>query len=204
MNSGWVVATHEIPASAIRGVEDSARYVLEHARIPFVSYPYEWSFYGLKAAALLHLDLQIDALRRDVQLADASAYNVQFCGARPVFIDVLSFRRYQAGDYWQGYRQFCLQFLNPLLLRALTGVAPHAWYRGSLEGITAVELNALLPTARRLSWNVFSHVTLPARLATRAVRTQAPPTRPVRPLPRASYNGLLVQLRRWIARLAKR
>ena len=110
------------------------RYLLEHARIGYVSFPYEWSFPALKAAALLHLDLHLELLEHDVTLSDASAYNVQFQGARPIFIDVLSLRRYREGEYWLGHRQFCEQFLNPLLLRALAGVPHNAWYRGSLEG----------------------------------------------------------------------
>ncbi|MCP4923076.1 MAG: hypothetical protein GY915_03470 [bacterium] len=36
--------------------------VLEHTPIPFISYPYEWSFSMLKAAALLQLDLVEKAL----------------------------------------------------------------------------------------------------------------------------------------------
>ena len=38
--------------------------VLRHERIPFVSYPYEWSFAMLRDAALLHLDLLPDGARR--------------------------------------------------------------------------------------------------------------------------------------------
>ena len=53
-----------------------ATLVLEHPRVPFVSYPYEWSFAALKAAALLHLELHQEALRKNVTLTDASAYNV--------------------------------------------------------------------------------------------------------------------------------
>jgi hypothetical protein len=36
-----------------------ARYVLEHPRLEFISYPYEWPFAALQAAALLQLDLYI-------------------------------------------------------------------------------------------------------------------------------------------------
>ena len=36
--------------------------VLKHDLIPFVSYPYEWTFGMLKDAALLHLDLMLAAL----------------------------------------------------------------------------------------------------------------------------------------------
>jgi ribosomal protein L11 methylase PrmA len=205
IDRGWVVGTKEVRAPAHAGPDvRNARYVLEHARVPFISYPYEWSFALLKAAALLHLDLQIDALNRDLQLSDASAYNVQFIGARPVFIDVLSFQRYEAGDYWAGHRQFCEQFLNPLLLRAALGIPHNAWLRGSPDGIPSAELDSALPFTRKLSLNVFSHVTLPARLARKhaAAPMAAPAAR--RPLPRSSYAGLLAQLRHWIATLQPR
>lgn len=206
IDAGWVVETSEVPVSDLPIDGPPPRYLLEHARIPFISYPYEWSFVALKAAALLHLDLQRDALNHDIELSDASAYNLQFVGTRPVFIDVLSFRPYTEGNYWTGHRQFCHQFLNPLLLRALIGVPHNAWYRGALEGIPTTELNALLPLIRKLSWNVFSQVTLPARLEARVVEraSTAPVARPKRPLPRAAYAGILTQLRGWIARLEPR
>ena len=54
----------------------------------FVSYPYEWPFALLKRAAILHLDVHLRALDHGVTLTDASAYNVQFRGMRPVFIDI--------------------------------------------------------------------------------------------------------------------
>ena len=202
IDRGWVIPTREVDARIGGEHEREIRYVLEHDRIRFVSYPYEWTFRMLQAAALLHLDLQLDALGRGVALSDASAYNIQFDGARPVFIDVLSFQPYQPGDYWLGHRQFCEQFLNPLLLRALTGVPHNAWFRGSLEGITAAELNAVLPARAKVSWNVFSHVTLPARLAARAAGATTPAAAPRKPLARSAYQGLLTQLRDWIAGLA--
>jgi hypothetical protein len=68
-----------------------ASYVLEHPRVPFISYPYEWSFPLHKRAALHHLDVQTEALDAGFSLIDATAYNVQFVGTRPVFIDHLSF-----------------------------------------------------------------------------------------------------------------
>ena len=201
---GWVIPTAETAAPTADNAIQGAAYVLEHTRVPFVSYPYEWSFGLLKAAAVLQLDLLDDALARGRQLSDATAYNVQFVGARPVFIDVLSFREYHAGDYWIGHRQFCEQFLNPLLLRSLVGVPHNAWFRGSPEGIPAVELDALLPRVRKLSWNVLSHVTIPARLARKHAASPLTAVRPSRPLPLAAYRGLVTQLRHWIGRLEPR
>ena len=138
----------------------TTRYVLEHPRLPFVSHPYEWPFSLLKAAALFHLDFHLDALDDGLTLSDASAFNVQFVGARPIFIDTLSLRQYHAGELWAGYRQFCEQFLNPLLLRALLGIPHNAWYRGTLEGIASGDLRRLLPLRRKLSRNLMTHVIL--------------------------------------------
>ena len=59
-------------------------------------------------------------------LKDASPYNVQFKGAKPVFVDVGSFERLREGEPWVGYRQFCMLYLYPLLLQAVKDVELHA------------------------------------------------------------------------------
>ena len=180
--------------------------MLEHEPIPFVSYPYEWPFALLKRAALLHLDLHQRALARGATLADASAYNVQFRGARPVFIDIGSFRPYREGELWAAHRQFCEQFLNPLLLAARFGIAHHAWYRGALEGIPTPELAALWPASGWLSARVLVHVLLPAsaeRTAKKRTEASVEKIRKAR-LPKAGYAALLGQLRHWIAGLEPR
>jgi hypothetical protein len=137
---------------------------LKHERIPWVSYPYEWPFSMLKDAALLQLELGRTALQHDLTLKDASAYNVQFRGAKPVFVDVGSFERLREGEPWAGYRQFCMLFLYPLMLQAYRGAPYHPWLRGSLDGIAPGEARALLPRRRR---GVFTHVVLHARLEAR-------------------------------------
>ncbi|MGE0118016.1 MAG: 50S ribosomal protein L11 methyltransferase [Dongiaceae bacterium] len=197
---GWTVETQDLSGQVAAPAGAAATYVLEHRRLPFISYPYEWPFPALKAAALLHLDLHLAALAKDVTLSDASAYNIQFDGARPVFIDILSLRRYREGEFWVGQRQFCEQFLNPLLLRATLGISHNSWYRGSLEGIGLADMSRLLPLRHRLSWRALSNIVLPARLEARA---RAKPTDSLgeaakRKLPKAAYRYTLTQLRRWI------
>ena len=91
--------------------------VLRHERIPFVSYPYEWTFSMLKDAALLQLDLLLAALEHDMVLKDSTPYNVQFKGARPTFVDV-GLRADPRGRAVVGYRQFCMLYLYPLLLQS--------------------------------------------------------------------------------------
>ena len=180
---------------------DAAALVLEHPRLPFISYPYEWCFSALKDAALLQLDIQLEALERDVTLTDASAYNVQFLGAKPIFLDNLSFRRYREGEFWDGHRQFCEQYVNPLLLRSVLGVPHNAWFRGSLEGITAEELSRLLPWRSRLSWNVLTNVFMQARLQRTAGDGASLAKAQSRRLPKIGFEQMLRGLRNWIGKL---
>ena len=140
---------------------------LRHERIPFVSYPYEWTFSMLQDAALLQLDLLKDALGEDLILKDATPYNVQFRGARPIFIDVGSFEALRAGEPWAGYRQFCMLFLYPLLLQALAGVPFQPWLRGSIDGITPEQARRLLSGRDLFRRGVFTHVYLHAKLERR-------------------------------------
>jgi hypothetical protein len=102
VESGRLVASEEVDPSVLGNGARGAPIVVEHSRIPFVSYPYEWPFPALKTAALFHLDLQIDLLADGVMMSDASAYNVQFIGPHPVLIDLLSLRRYRRASTGRG------------------------------------------------------------------------------------------------------
>jgi hypothetical protein len=149
--------------------ELTGRYaaVLRHERVPVVSYPYEWTFGMLRDAALLQLDLLLDALDEDLTLKDASPYNVQWLGARPVFVDVGSFERLREGEPWAGYRQFCTLYLYPLMLQAWKGVPFQPWLRGSLDGIEPAEMRALLSLRDRIRRGVLGHVVLHSRMERR-------------------------------------
>ena len=140
---------------------------LEHPRIPFVSYPYEWTFSMLKDAALLQLDLLAEALADGITIKDATPYNIQFVAGRPVFIDIGSFEEYSAGEAWIGYRQFTRQFLFPLMLRARAGIPFQPWLRGNPEGPTAAEVRNLLGFWQRLKPSALMHVSLQARMEAR-------------------------------------
>lgn len=111
-----LVAHEEV--STERAVNGDAYKVIRPQKIPFISYPYEWCTEQLRQAALLTLSVQRLALEHGMSLKDASAFNVQFFGSRPVFIDTLSFARHEYGVPWHGYRQFCQHFLAPLTLAA--------------------------------------------------------------------------------------
>ena len=141
--------------------------VLRHERLPFVTYPYEWTFGMLRDAALLHLDILDRCLSESLILKDSSPYNVQWRGTDPVHIDIGSFERMRKGEPWAGYRQFCELFLHPLMLQAYKDVPFQPWLRGALEGITPGEARALMSLRDKLRPGVFSHVVLHARLERR-------------------------------------
>lgn len=165
-----------IEAEEIDPPEPGAAGALLHPSIPFISYPYEWTFSMLKDAALLHLDLLAEALADGLTMKDATPFNIQFVEGRPVFIDIGSFEPYEAGEPWIGYRQFTRQFLFPLMLRADVGVPFQPWLRGNPEGPTAGEMRSLLGTAKRMRASTLLHVSLQARMEDRmsgsAVRDQ--------------------------------
>ena len=138
--------------------------LLEHQRIPFISYPYEWSFEMLKDAALLHLDLLHQGLLANILMKDATPYNIQWRGSRPVFIDTASFVKMPKGSAWSGYRQFCELFLFPLMLQAYKNIPFQPWLRGSLEGINAADLRSVMSVADLIRPGVLMHVVLQAKL----------------------------------------
>ncbi|HEY8769437.1 MAG TPA: class I SAM-dependent methyltransferase [Thermoleophilaceae bacterium] len=138
--------------------------VLRHDLIPFISYPYEWTFSMLKDAALVQLDLLLAALEKDLVLKDSSPYNVQWRGAKPVFVDVGSFERLREGEPWIAYRQFCMLYLYPLLLQSVKNVPFQPWLRGAIDGITPAQMRGLASGRDRFrrGWttNVFLHARL--------------------------------------------
>lgn len=96
---------------------DGYGLILEHERIPVVTYPYEWSFSMLKDAAIVMLRVNQIARKYGYQTKDAHGYNVLFRGSQPVFIDLGSFIKLKPGDKgWLGYEEFLRFFYYPLKL----------------------------------------------------------------------------------------
>jgi ribosomal protein L11 methylase PrmA len=144
--------------------EDGAAHkVIEPEAIPFVSYPYEWPYGALWAAARLTLGIQRLALAFGMSLKDATAYNVQFRGTRPVWIDTLSFERRCEERPWVAYRQFCEHFLAPLALQRRRGLGLGTLSRTHLEGVPLPLASRLLPLRTRLRPGLLLHVHLHAR-----------------------------------------
>jgi hypothetical protein len=147
--------------------------VLVPEQIPYISYPYEWSFGQLRDAALLTLEMQDAAMKHGMSLKDASAFNVQFRGSQPVFIDTLSFEENDGGP-WVAYGQFCRHFLAPLLLMRHVSPGFNQFWKASLDGFPLDVAAALLPKRTYLSLGTLLHIHLHARSQKKYNATAAP------------------------------
>ena len=159
--SGMLVAHRDVGAGLAAAPD--AHTVIQPTLVPFISYPYEWSFGQLRDAALLTLDVQERALDRGFVLRDASAYNVQLVDGCPLFIDTLSFERYRDGAPWAAYKQFCEHFLVPLALMSARDARCGRLQREYLDGIPLDLGSALLPRGSWLRPGMLLHVHLHAR-----------------------------------------
>lgn len=141
---------------------DASKIVIQPDRIPFISYPYEWSFGQLQDAALCTLKVQKRLLENGFSLKDASAYNVQFIGYRPIFIDTLSFEPYREGP-WVAFGQFCKHFLYPLWLMSRCDLRLNRLAQNWLDGIPGDLADALLPFPKYFSLAYWLYIFLPNR-----------------------------------------
>jgi len=137
--------------------------IIRPEEVPFISYPYEWSFSQLQDAAAVTLEIQKRALRSGMTLVDASAFNIQFHKGQPLLIDTLSLRRAVAGEPWTAYGQFCRHFLAPLALMSLKDVRLGQLLRVHLDGIPLDLASSLLPFRSRRRLSLLLHLHLHAR-----------------------------------------
>lgn len=152
-----LIPHQEVSPSLAKG----AYKVIQPELVPFISYPYEWSFSQLKDAALLTLQLQKQAIEHGMSLKDASAYNIQFVEGKPILIDTLSFETLQSKP-WVAYRQFCQHFLAPLALMATVDFKAGQLLRSYIDGIPLDLAAKLLPHRTKLSPSLLMHVHLHA------------------------------------------
>jgi len=137
---------------------ESAFKIIQPERVPFISYPYEWSFSQLKDAALATLSIQKRALKLDMSLKDASAYNIQFVRGKPVLIDTLSFEIYKEGEPWVAYKQFCQHFLAPLALMGYLDVRLNQLLRTYIDGVPLDLASKLLPAKTKFNFGLLTHI----------------------------------------------
>ncbi|MDM8520853.1 hypothetical protein QUF64_12460 [Anaerolineales bacterium HSG6] len=180
---------------------DTAYKVIQPKRVPFISYPYEWSFSQLKHAALATLRAQKMAFEHGMVLKDSSAYNIQFWHGKPLLIDTLSFETYQEGQIWVAYRQFCQHFLAPLALMSYTDIRLSQLFRVYIDGVPLDLASKLLPWRTRLNFGLLSNIHLHAKsqqhFADKTPQTSKKPPK----MSRIAFIGLIESLEKLISKL---
>ncbi len=137
-------------ASGRAPVSDGAVFSVE--TVDVITYPWEWPNSLLESAALLTLDLRSRLLAIGLDLKDASAFNVQYRGMRPVFVDLGSIEQWRPNPSWNASRQFIEHFINPLAVGSGERVtAADAWELGRHRGLRSDVARQLLPSGRRRS-----------------------------------------------------
>ena len=142
-------------------------------QLGFISYPYEWCFEQWKDAALLTLELVKKSIAKEMILKDATPFNIQFVGCNPVFIDTLSFEKYDESKPWIAYRQFVECFIAPLLLSKYHSQELLKMFSLYPQGIPLQLVAKLLPGKSIFNANVFLHINLPGKLVSNRKKPSA-------------------------------
>jgi len=179
-NGGLLISTKRLSGEERAALRQSSEYcaldeelrsavVLEHERIWFPSYPYEWAPEMLWEAGLLTLELARKSLAQGYCLKDATPYNVLFQGNKPIFVDVLSFERRIAGDpVWKPYAQFIRTFVLPLLSNAKWGTSLAGIFTTRRDGLEPNEVYRLCSPLERIRPPFLSLVSMPTWLTSKA------------------------------------
>ncbi len=174
---------------------EKAYKIIQPETVPFISYPYEWCFSQLKDAALTTLKIQKTALEFGMSLKDCSAYNIQFYKNKPVLIDTLSLQKYQPGEPWVAYQQFCQHFLAPLALMSLRDIRFNQLLRIYLNGIPLDFAKKLLPFKMFLFTHIYLHALSQEYFQDKPVKTAAYKMR------KMSFLGLIDNLESAVKKL---
>ena len=142
----------------------SEEIIIKAEKIPFITYPYEWSFNMYKEAALLTLKLQKYSLDNGFSLKDASAFNITFYKGKAIFIDTLSFDFYTENSPWRAYKQFITHFFGPLLLAHYHGADQLKLLSNFIDGIPVRTISSMLPFKTKLNPILYSNIHLLAKL----------------------------------------
>ncbi len=205
IKKNFIVQTEEVKSEEILKLKSKDESIIvEHEKLEFISYPYEWTFNQLKDAAIFHLDLQIFLLEKDAKLIDASAYNVQFKNLKPIFIDTLSIAEYKEGEFWGAHKQFCENFLNPLILTSKTGINFNNWFKGNLEGITTSDLYSALKFKHFFSPTIFFQVFLLNKIEQKATKNPLSTNKKIKEskgLSKKAFRYMLLRLKNFIKKL---
>jgi len=199
LESGGIASSSFVDPSACSEVglselnDGISSVVVEHKRIRFVSYPYEWPPEMLYAAASLTLNLAADIRVEGFGLKDATPYNILFEGSKPVFVDLPSFERRDPHDpTWLPYAQFIRTFLLPLLLNKHFHLSINDLLINNRDGIEPEQVYSMLGLRQKLKLEFLSVATFPTWLGAKKVQKDETRIYVKRSLPNEEKVGFIL------------
>ncbi|MDG2372196.1 MAG: class I SAM-dependent methyltransferase [Flavobacteriaceae bacterium] len=157
-----LLVRHEIVKYS-KSYDQNQYLVLDVEKIKTITYAYEWSFSQLKDAALSTLEIQLISVSKGMTLKDATPFNIQFKENKPIFIDTLSFEEIKDENYsWKPYKQFCENFLSPLVLMSYTDPRLNKILMNDINGIPIDLSLKLIPLIKKFIPSIFIHFVLPS------------------------------------------
>ena len=134
----------------------------EHKKFFFPLYPHEISVSHLHDAALLTINLAIEAFEYGYILKDASAWNVVVENGSPILCDATSFEKYDGASLWAAYGQYCRHFIIPLIIYKYAGISPADIFLKNRDGMTPKDARKILGIRGISTLSALETIYLPA------------------------------------------
>jgi precorrin-6B methylase 2 len=115
-----------------------------HKKFIFPIFPNEFCAEQLYQAGMLTIEIALESIKDNVILKDATAWNVVFDDAKPIFIDVTSFESYKKERVWFAYGQFCRHFIIPLILHKETKLKISSFFNSHRDGVEPILARRIL------------------------------------------------------------
>lgn len=168
INSAMIDKSIRVEYLAKAGLEEHEPHFedfIEHKRIDFPSFPYEWSAEMLYSAGELTLDLAEHISAEGFGLKDATPENILFEGPKPIFVDVLSFEMRDPEDpTWLPYAQFLRTFLLPLLANKYFNMPLSQVFLTNRDGLEPDRLFSMCSQLQRIRQPFLTLLSIPTWL----------------------------------------
>jgi 2-polyprenyl-3-methyl-5-hydroxy-6-metoxy-1,4-benzoquinol methylase len=98
------------------------------------------------------------SIKHGMILKDATPFNIQFIGCKPIWIDTLSFEDYNEKQPWVAYRQFCECFLGPIAVMSYINTSLQKLLMLYPAGIPLKLIAKMLPLSSRMNGGLLMHL----------------------------------------------
>ena len=99
-------------------------------------------------------------MKNSYDIIDASAYNIQSKNNLPIFIDLGSFTEHRNDKHITWHKQFCENFLAPLLIKSKAKINFNDFFKANIDGIDLKIASKILPLSTWFNYNILINIHL--------------------------------------------